>query len=72
MIMVPKASKPSSSKHGAPVLIERFSEANVPTEYGTFRVVVYREHRGSQHVEEHVAMVMGDVRGEHVLVRVHS
>ena len=76
MIMVPKAA----SKASAPVLsiassttprIERYSEANVPTEYGTFRVVVYREHRGAVS-EEHVAMVMGDVRGQDVLVRVHS
>lgn len=53
-------------------LTERYSEANVPTEYGTFRVVVYREHRSGGVLEEHVAMVMGDVRGQDVLVRVHS
>jgi GTP cyclohydrolase II len=68
MIMVPSVSKHVDSR----VLIERYSEANVPTEYGNFRVVVYREHRGPGAFEEHVAMVMGDVRGEDVLVRVHS
>ncbi len=70
-------STAASKLASAPVLIERYSEANVPTEYGTFRTVVYREHRGTgvsggHTYEEHVAMVMGDVRGEDVLVRVHS
>jgi GTP cyclohydrolase II len=58
-----------SNAHG---LIERYSEANVPTEYGTFRAVVYREHRRGGSFDDHVAMVMGDVRGGDVLVRVHS
>ena len=70
MIPASKASKLSPDTHRA--LIERYSEANVPTEYGTFRVVVYREHRGPGAFDEHVAMVMGDVRGQDVLVRVHS
>jgi GTP cyclohydrolase II len=48
----------------------RYAEADVPTEYGTFRTVVYHEE-GSPH--EHVAIVHGDVEGhEGVLVRVHS
>ena len=58
-----------SHAHG---LIERYSEANVPTEYGAFRVVVYREHRRSGGFDDHVAMIVGDVSGEDVLVRVHS
>ncbi len=57
--------------------VERYSEANVPTEYGPFRVLVYREHLPMQKgqpgaVVEHMAMVRGDVSGEDVLVRVHS
>lgn len=72
------------SKDAHRTLVERYSEANVPTEYGTFRMVVYREHRGQAGADrraapallstfdEHVAMVMGDVRGPDVLVRVHS
>lgn len=56
--------------------IERYSEAEVPTEYGNFRVVVYREttdgRDGQPRLEEHVAIVKGDVRGEDVIVRVHS
>lgn len=51
--------------------VERYSEANVPTEYGSFRVLVYRERTEAGSVE-HMAMVRGDVRGEDVLVRVHS
>jgi GTP cyclohydrolase II/3,4-dihydroxy 2-butanone 4-phosphate synthase/GTP cyclohydrolase II len=49
--------------------IERYAESDVPTEYGTVKVVVYREPDG----EEHVALVVGDVRGEDkTLARVHS
>jgi GTP cyclohydrolase II len=48
-----------------------YSEAEVPTEYGPFRVVVYREP-GDEDIE-HCAIVKGDVRGQaNVLVRVHS
>ncbi|MBC7173789.1 MAG: GTP cyclohydrolase II, partial [Polyangiaceae bacterium] len=48
----------------------RYSEADLPTEYGTLRVVVYREHGAH---EEHLAIIHGDVRGgSEVLTRVHS
>lgn len=48
----------------------RYAEAQVPTEYGTMRVVVYHE-RGTPH--EHCAIVCGDVQGKpDVLTRVHS
>ena len=47
-----------------------YSEADVPTEYGSFRVIVYRELETGA---EHCAFVRGDVRGGHnVLARVHS
>lgn len=61
-------------------MITRFSEARLPTPHGEFRVVVYRTGQtagagatavGTEH-EEHVAMVLGDVRGADVLTRVHS
>src|SRR4051812_29947294 len=61
-------------------MIERYSEARLPTPHGEFRVCVYRTGKvagagatavGLAH-EEHVAMVMGDVRGGGVLTRVHS
>ncbi len=50
--------------------VERYSEADVPTEYGLLRIVVYREKATGA---EHVAIVKGDLRGqEGVHVRVHS
>ena len=60
--------------------ITRYSEARLPTEHGEFRVVVYRTGEdvaaGGTALglgkEEHVAMVLGDVRGDAVLARVHS
>src|SRR5436190_11643283 len=61
-------------------MVLRYSEARLPTPHGEFRVVVYRTGRtagaGATAVgvadEEHVAMVLGDVRGGDVLTRVHS
>lgn len=48
----------------------RYAEADVPTDYGVFRFVVYRE---ADSPFEHVAVVHGDVEGaKDVLVRVHS
>ncbi len=60
--------------------ISRYSEARLPTPYGEFKVVVYRTGEdvtaGGTALglgkEEHVAMVLGDVRGDAVLARVHS
>ncbi len=49
--------------------IELYSEAPLPTERGLFRTVVFRDRRTGA---EHVALVMGDVRGHAVPVRVHS
>jgi len=61
-------------------MILRYSEARLPTPHGDFRLVVYRTGEvagaGASAVglgpEEHVAMVLGDVRGDDVLTRVHS
>ena len=54
----------------APV-VTRYSEADVPTEYGSFRIVVYRD--SSDPNVEHCAIVKGDVGGsEDLLIRVHS
>ena len=51
-------------------LLERYAEADVPTERGTLRTIVFRERQGGL---EHVALVKGDVKGkEGVPVRVHS
>ena len=51
--------------------IQRYSEADVPTEYGVFRIVVYRDSREPN--VEHCAIVHGEVRGAtDLLIRVHS
>ena len=51
-------------------LVERVSEARLPTPHGTWRLVGYRT---KDHSEEHVALVMGHVEGaDPILVRVHS
>ena len=51
-------------------LIEQGEEVVLPTEYGDFKMVGYRDMRNNQ---EHVAIVKGNVFDqEHVLVRVHS
>lgn len=50
-------------------LVTLASEARLPTKHGLFAARVYRAADGT----EHVALIMGDVRGrENVLVRVHS
>ncbi len=49
--------------------VEIYGETPLPTARGLFRTVVFRE---PQTGEEHVAMVMGDVTGPGVPVRVHS
>jgi GTP cyclohydrolase II len=50
--------------------INRQVTARIPTRYGTFELALFQN---SQDAKEHLAFVMGDVRGfENVLVRVHS
>jgi 3,4-dihydroxy 2-butanone 4-phosphate synthase/GTP cyclohydrolase II len=51
-------------------LVERTAEVHMPTEYGEFTAVAYKEKLTGR---PHVALVHGDVEGaEDVLVRVHS
>lgn len=51
-------------------LIERVSEAELPTDHGTFRIIGYVDHIDGA---EHVALVLGrPTADEPVLVRVHS
>jgi 3,4-dihydroxy 2-butanone 4-phosphate synthase/GTP cyclohydrolase II len=51
-------------------LVERSISVRMPTEYGEFRAVVFRETLTGKN---HVALVKGEVEGaENVLVRVHS
>ena len=51
-------------------LVERMTSVRLPTAYGEFVAVAFREKLSGKH---HVALVKGDVDGaENVLVRVHS
>ena len=51
-------------------LVERESEANLPTAYGDFRIVIFKQKSNGL---EHIALIKGDVdRQEPVLVRGHS
>jgi 3,4-dihydroxy 2-butanone 4-phosphate synthase/GTP cyclohydrolase II len=50
--------------------IARYAEAEMPSRFGPFRVVVYREN-GSD--KEHLAVIAGEVDGaKDLLIRVHS
>jgi len=50
-------------------LVERVSEARIPTTFGSFRAIGYESYDG----RTHMALVKGDPAGkENVLVRVHS
>jgi 3,4-dihydroxy 2-butanone 4-phosphate synthase/GTP cyclohydrolase II len=49
--------------------IRRMTESSIPTEFGSFRLYLYRDQAGN----DHLAFVLGDVSGrENVLTRVHS
>lgn len=62
-------SSPSPALLPAPKLT-RYAESEVPTQFGTFRLVVYRETGLDK---EHCALVKGNVAGaQDVIVRVHS
>jgi 3,4-dihydroxy 2-butanone 4-phosphate synthase/GTP cyclohydrolase II len=51
-------------------LVERMTTVQLPTAYGDFTAIAFREKLTGKH---HVALVKGDVEGaENVLVRVHS
>jgi len=51
-------------------LVERMTSVRLPTAYGEFTAIAFREVLTGKH---HVALVRGDVEGaENVLVRVHS
>ena len=57
--------------------VRRYSEAGVQTEFGAFRLAVYRiadtpDDRDPCRIEEHVAVFLGDVAGDDVFTRVHS
>ncbi len=57
-------------RRGHEQLVERMTTVQLPTAYGDFTAVAFRERLTGKH---HVALVKGDVDGaENVLVRVHS
>ncbi len=50
-------------------MIERYAETRLPTHFGDFRCLIYRDRNG----KEHMAMVKGDIQGKSdVLCRIHS
>lgn len=50
-------------------LVRKTTSANLPTKYGSFKVICYEDCNKSQHL----ALVRGEVKGrKNVLVRVHS
>jgi 3,4-dihydroxy 2-butanone 4-phosphate synthase/GTP cyclohydrolase II len=51
------------------VLIERITSTQLPTEFGTYQLILYRDVINN---EKHIALTMGDLNDEPVLVRVHS
>jgi GTP cyclohydrolase II len=55
--------------------IQQVASADFPTRWGRFRIYGFRAEfgsDGSRRVEEAVALVMGDVKSEAPLVRIHS
>lgn len=52
------------------LVVEHFANANLPTQYGHFRIWAFKNNRDGK---DHVALVCGDVKGaNNVLTRVHS
>lgn len=52
------------------ILVQKVTEADLPTKYGHFRIMGYINKLNGEH---HIAIVKGDITGpEPVLVRVHS
>jgi len=50
-------------------LVERLSAAELPTEFGTYKIIMFKDRINKQ---THVALTMGEWKNEPVLVRVHS
>lgn len=56
-------------KQHTPLVVKRLVCARIPTREGTFQLCLYENNRDDK---EHLALVVGDVRGDNVLVRIHS
>ena len=50
-------------------LIERVAETNIPTEFGKFRLILYRDLTNNK---VHTALMKGNLEDSPILVRVHS
>lgn len=50
-------------------LVERVAETKLPTEFGTYKLILFRDLITSK---VHSALVMGEPQGDNILVRVHS
>lgn len=48
--------------------LEHIAESKLPTQFGEFRISVYKAVDG----KEHVVLSMGDLKGEPSLIRIHS
>ena len=51
------------------IRVQQLACARIPTDFGEFQLCLYENDKDDK---EHLALVMGDVRDEDVLVRVHS
>jgi len=51
------------------LIVRREVCARIPTREGTFQLCLYGNNRDDK---EHLALVLGDVAGENILVRIHS
>ena len=51
------------------ILIERLTSTQLPTEFGAYTLILYRDIIND---DRHIALVMGDPQSESTLVRVHS
>jgi 3,4-dihydroxy 2-butanone 4-phosphate synthase/GTP cyclohydrolase II len=50
-------------------LIERVTETTLPTDFGEYRLILYRDLTNNK---VHIALIMGELGNDAVLVRVHS
>ena len=51
------------------ILVQRVVSTQIPTEFGTYQLILYRNVIND---EKHIALIMGNLNDEPVLVRVHS
>jgi GTP cyclohydrolase II len=72
--LVEKASarmaRPLTGEESDELVVERFATARLPTKYGDFRIVAFKNNRDGK---DHVAIIKGEIaQKERVLCRIHS